>query len=749
MTLDFLRAEQLKARHRARPRCSRLREGLKLCCTYLCAFLLDTCALPWHICRSFRGNALTPNSESEAGSCYETTESLAWGSEREVLTKVCRFMFDGEVKIKFQAIVNFVVWRRSLIVLLASLCTGSFLLSLLGDLGMQRHFPFVAVKQHLFGQSECSGLNSDTDFEVVKDQLDSGALVYDVKFAVGFFQSLTCTMGEQLSKADWIRLLILTSGKGVTASLLLRASFLWADWSQSKQYLMWAWIVNICVPVLQTILPTAGILVEWGPIDRLLEGFQKTTIEHFKVKEQLRALADRANQTCEGKEVESYIDSSLDTVTTSSEYVCSWVYCLHSGPLWAWLRWSTGVDQFLELRLGEATGAPIEHVDSRLDMSVLEVCDDLTHLIELGDTNSNLAKEEKMKLCTHIHDGVDVARDFVNLASTLNALFDEFWRFVREILQEVVSAKAGIISFITLLPLALSIAPGLLSAALRIKTLVPDSFLPGVFILIMPLLYVPLTWSLLLFLVQSIRDPVLLVGVVLMAFSPLVYTFMAIRYDINYLTAPGDARIFVRRSNLAMTAVRVLSIVCFCFWADRSYRNNQEFAHIFLRGVCKVFLENLLPKFAVLRDYLWALLYSAPVWSMVFTCVAQYGLTAAVASDWTLRASAEEFDALTTNKQRTERAGGPRRSQSALFTAVCEKRKRMDAMLSLTESKQSVSENLYSSVRRDAMSETCRRSQLPKDAGVSDTESSACDTACESSASDGDASVGIRALKRP
>jgi len=477
------------------------------------------------------------------------------------------------------------------------------------------------------------------------------------------------------------------------------------------------------------------------------------TVEHFRVKEQLRSLADRAQRMCEGKEVESSIDGNWGALTEISGSACSWVHCLHSGPLWGWFRWLTGVDQILELRLGAVTGVPIEHIDSRLDVSVVDVCDDLTYLIDLGDTKSSLAKEEKRKRCTQVNDGVEVARNYVNLSNTLNALFDELWRFVREILQAFVSVKAGVVSFMTLLPLALSIAPGLLSAAMRIKTLVPDSFLPGVFILIMPLLYVPLTWSLLLFFVQSLRDPVLLAGVVLMALSPLVYTGMAMWNDINYLTTQADARIFVHRANLAMMTLRMLSFACLCCWAEKNYRNNQEVVHTFLRGVAKLVEENILPHADILQDYLRTLLYSAPLWSMIFSFTAQYGLTAVVASDWTLRASAQEFDALTTSKphsnETAEGGAGRRGSETALFKAVCEKRKKMDAMLRLTEFRPSFSERFYSSVRSDAMSQACRRSRTPAGADVSETESSASDTACESSAWEGDAHVDACRLDSP
>merc|ERR1719145_252102 len=54
--------------------------------------------------------------------------------------------------------------------------------------------------------------------------------------------------------------------------------------------------------------------------------------------------------------------------------------------------------------------------------------------------------------------------------------------------------------------------------------------------------------------------------------------------------------------------------------------------------------ELLLPLLIGQVDNLISLVFSGPLWSLVFSFIVQLYLTAIVASDWLLRASAEEWD---------------------------------------------------------------------------------------------------------
>merc|ERR1719284_809043 len=75
----------------------------------------------------------------------------------------------------------------------------------------------------------------------------------------------------------------------------------------------------------------------------------------------------------------------------------------------------------------------------------------------------------------------------------------------------------------TLFPAALSIAPGLLKGALRMKMLVPQSIIPGMFVLVLPWLYCPMAWCAYSVAFQLVGNCFLLTGLILVAFNPMCY----------------------------------------------------------------------------------------------------------------------------------------------------------------------------------------------------------------------------------
>eukprot|EP00854_Cymbomonas_tetramitiformis_P021650 gene21650-26039_t len=90
----------------------------------------------------------------------------------------------------------------------------------------------------------------------------------------------------------------------------------------------------------------------------------------------------------------------------------------------------------------------------------------------------------------------------------------------------VISILNAISTIQYLLPAAVSIAPAILRGALTVKTLVPQSSLPGMFILMLPWLYCPIIWCLYSIVFQFVGNIVLLIGLLLLAFAPMINYFV-------------------------------------------------------------------------------------------------------------------------------------------------------------------------------------------------------------------------------
>jgi len=375
-----------------------------------------------------------------------------------------------------------------------------------------------------------------------------------------------------------------------------------------------AWLVTFGAPFMSSILPTP-VLINWAPIDQQFEEFLKVTNQHYNISARMETLTKVAGVSCSDHAMEDKVDRTWSDVHQNTLMWC--------GKLTAasqWFPWST------TLKKGS------------------EECQVVTNEIGIGDDATQLVGANKQRLCRLINSTqVEDVRE--NPLSTMREIVDVPW--VRNTARGLVGTMSSILSFRALMPLALSIAPGLLSAAIRIKIMVPESYLPGVFIVIMPLLYVPLVWSFSALIVQSLGDPFLLVGIALLAFSPLAYTALAVSMHVTSPMSRRGAQVFADRVWWFISIVRVVALACIVTYIVKVgvYLHEIDASH---RGLGAFMIEQgkslLLPLLIGQVDNLISLVCSGPLWSLVFSFVVQLYLTAIVASDWLLRASAEEWD---------------------------------------------------------------------------------------------------------
>lgn len=103
-----------------------------------------------------------------------------------------------------------------------------------------------------------------------------------------------------------------------------------------------------------------------------------------------------------------------------------------------------------------------------------------------------------------------------------------------EYLQAMVEgAIEGFGYLVSLLPTVLSLIPGVQRASLRVKTLVPQSILPGWLLVVAAPFYALFLLVVFVSINQTVSDPLFLVGMFLFLAAPLIYV---IRYDL--FTAP-------------------------------------------------------------------------------------------------------------------------------------------------------------------------------------------------------------------
>ena len=137
------------------------------------------------------------------------------------------------------------------------------------------------------------------------------------------------------------------------------------------------------------------------------------------------------------------------------------------------------------------------------------------------------------------------------------------------------------LGFKIMVPAAISIAPGLVQGALNVKMLVPQSSLPGVFIVLLPWLYCPIIWCLYNFAFQLVGDWFVLVGLLLLAYAPMINVLIG---EWKSVAQPmNDAEvlrvsILIIRSGQLLLALALAAIAVFLY----KVRRNASFSLPFL-----------------------------------------------------------------------------------------------------------------------------------------------------------------------
>eukprot|EP01052_Picozoa_sp_SAG31_P055993 SAG31_NODE_15775_length_739_cov_1.178125_1_plen_219_part_01 len=175
----------------------------------------------------------------------------------------------------------------------------------------------------------------------------------------------------------------------------------------------------------------------------------------------------------------------------------------------------------------------------------------------------------------------------------------------------------GLSAFKILLPAALSISPALLRGCIKVKTLVPGATIPGTFIVLLPWLYTPLVWCMYNVAFQLVGNPIVLFGLMFMAFGPMtnVVTGHALR-----ITLPVTVQTFQKWlcwNSFYSKIVMAIAYISLGYW----------FLSTEVASLRNRVMENV-------RDLEIADLSLTSLLSMVFATITKYLFTSVAATDW-------------------------------------------------------------------------------------------------------------------
>jgi len=614
--------------------------------------------------------------------------NLASEHERNHLKSV----YKNEGVMKQGPVVNFIVWRRSVLLVLLLASLGSFIFCLIGDVltinghikNMQQFSTWNASysewkRQTVAGLKEIDCQEIDIHFhsvlssygvshevlatscpEIMKhggirceDHVDkvivgcwqpgfcqetisyncphackasrhnpTGNWCRDTRdarldytsFSLDFTKAMLYKIMEQFTRVELYKIIVSGIGKFAAVILTFNACLRWEDLPRSRWMLVLAWAVTFSAPFLRSVVPTP-FLIDWAGIDVELKAYVQATDHHFELSTRMQNVSKMAGKACHSDVMEQRLHNTWKETHHKVHYWCGQVQSSTS-----WFPWSDLLKR----------GA--------------QQCQVLTNYMGMGDVAAGETWKQKEKLCGKINEtetnvtlDIDTVKEVVdgllqNSAYTASGLY------------------SGLLSFQVLLPAAFSVAPGLLTAALRIKLVAPQSHLPGVFIVVMPLMYVPLVWACGVIAVQSIGEILVLVALACVALSPAVYTVFGIARAVTSPMSRTDVLCFCKTVEKCTTIFKSVALLCFVIYMRKIYSRIQEqiqeieeskegLAAFALEQARKVLLPLLLGEVTNLKS----LLYSGVVWSMLFTFTTAMFLTTVVGADWMMRTTVEEW----------------------------------------------------------------------------------------------------------
>ena len=426
------------------------------------------------------------------------------------------------------ASLNLIVWRRStlaLLLLAAIMSFGFQVLALLNSHG--------AYKSNLAVAQGNSTYMSATDALSFRNYTER---VTRVTFAVAvkdiLYAHFWCDVGALVMNA-----LALVSIWAALSS--------WDTYSRSRKWLLITWLLSFASPFLISLVPTRQ-LVNYERFDtdsaNYIDGFS----QHFQLDQRTAQVVDSCTTlNADGQ-------PTLSTARTTIGRLCGAI--------------GAGDNAIGNLFTGGGAGRAKGQCDQARDQ------------LNSGRVDEALASAQET--CTGVLDVVD----------KVGAGNSKDMQFVQAMSSMVKKAQGGasvgislynaLFMFKTLMPAAVALAPAMLRGALKVKVLVPQSSIPGMFVVILPWLYCPLVWVIYNLIAQVVGDPFLMYGLLCQAFAPMVaYVVFG---TMMHVTQPMDDEKIMTvtkrlgRANLTMTILAMGGIFMFIVRSYKHKDNNES-----------------------------------------------------------------------------------------------------------------------------------------------------------------------------
>lgn len=446
-------------------------------------------------------------------------------------------------------------------------------------------------------------------------------------------------------------------------ALILMAQINWDRFRKSRRLLMTAWFVAVAAPFLVSTVP-ARLYVDWSKAQGLVESYRDDLGEQIGFDKRVHQL----HESCDRIRTEG--NGTVAQLENNFESVCGVIDRLPTGNV----PMPTGINVF---NWGSLDLAPAH-----------QGCSQGRTLVAGGKPAEVLARA--IEVCGRVEVAV---QNYQDNSYQIPQYLDYFANRMRTIAETSICMMLALRNFATLFPAALSIAPGLLKGALRMKMLVPQSIVPGMFVLLLPWLYCPLSWSLYSIIFQFVGNPLVLLGLLVVAFTPLTYCILGKWYGLDRPMTDSTVVNVTRSINNIALGLQLIGYFSLGFWLLHFIRKSaydSGFADKMMGGEPQADpgsdKENeMLSRFLTVEDWN-TFVYRTLLSFITFTCsiLKAFFLTGAAGADWMVGEMLEFYQMeRSMNDAMIEEGKGGDGGDAKMLTLAKEARARMDELLVL------------------------------------------------------------------
>jgi len=309
----------------------------------------------------------------------------------------------------------------------------------------------------------------------------------------------------------------------------LMALLRWPRYGLSLKLVGAAWVLTFITPFLISITPVR-MFVDWEAMDVVFKDFLIEFRTHFQTAEKEQALVSLCGLITDYEGTHPY-----ELVTNVCDVVDRFPLQFDDGVL----------DQFnsdLET-LHTTCKSAREFVGAEQDQEFLlqakGICAQVTPYLS-GEGGAGSAE-----LMIAVTSMIDNMKGAIELS---------------------IGLAHAVMSFQIMVPAAISLAPGLIRGAMTAKTLVPQSSIPGMFILILPWLYCPLVWCMYNIVFQLLGNLIMLMGLLLLAYGPMTYFVLGVHFNVTKPMTDHKMKQVLTWMNYYIVMYTAVAYLCIVYW---------------------------------------------------------------------------------------------------------------------------------------------------------------------------------------